>query len=288
MKKTATSGVMLILISSFFYASYGIWTSLIGDFMGGYTASALRSFLVLAILIPVAVYFGKTEPLQLRQNGKLLILMTLASTLVWGVLYYSILNAGIGLSLAVNYAAITIGMMIFGAVMMSESLNVTKWISLLIGIAGLGLVFAPAIGTASAFLPLFAAFVSGLAIAINTIWAKRLTYDTTQSTIMLWTTSVFANTPMLFIFKEPLPVFELRIEYFYVFMFAVVSILASWLLLEALKSLEAGIAGLIGLTEIVFGVLFGILLFSEHITFTAAAGIGLIILAAAYPNLHKN
>lgn len=64
----APLGASLVVVSSVFYASYGIWTKLMGSYFEGYTASALRSVLVLVILVPVAVRFGKFEPLNLKQT----------------------------------------------------------------------------------------------------------------------------------------------------------------------------------------------------------------------------
>ena len=66
----APLGASLVVLSSFFYASYGIWTKLMGNFFDGYTASALRSVLVVLILALITVYYHKFEPLHLRQNWK--------------------------------------------------------------------------------------------------------------------------------------------------------------------------------------------------------------------------
>ena len=57
-------GASLIVLSSLFYASYGIWTKLMGNFFGGYTASALRSVVVVLILLPIAIVYSQLEPLN--------------------------------------------------------------------------------------------------------------------------------------------------------------------------------------------------------------------------------
>ena len=68
-------------------------------------------------------------------------------------------------------------------------------------------------------------------------------------------------------------------------MFAGASVLASWTFIWGLKSIEAGIAGILGLLEIVFGIIFGLAFFNEKLTRTIVAGAILILLAAAYPYL---
>ena len=77
-----------------------------GDFFGGYTASGLRSLVVLALLLILAIWLRGFEPLAWKENRKRLLGMVLVSMLVWGPLYWSVLEVGIGLALSVNYSAI--------------------------------------------------------------------------------------------------------------------------------------------------------------------------------------
>lgn len=81
-KSGAPLGASLIVLSSLFYASYGIWTTLMGNFFGGYTASALRSVLVLLILVPIALAYRQLSAINLKQNWRYLAGMLLASILV--------------------------------------------------------------------------------------------------------------------------------------------------------------------------------------------------------------
>jgi hypothetical protein len=52
--------------------------------------------------------------LRLKHNWRYLVGMVVASLFVWGPLYYAILHAGVGISLAVNYGSIVLGMFLFG------------------------------------------------------------------------------------------------------------------------------------------------------------------------------
>ena len=64
----APLGASFIILSSVFYASYGIWVKLMGNFFGGYMASALRSVLVLLFLVPLALAWLKSNsPLTVVQ-----------------------------------------------------------------------------------------------------------------------------------------------------------------------------------------------------------------------------
>ena len=278
----APFGASLVVLSSLFYASYGIWTKLMGEFFGGYTASALRSILVLVILVPLAFLGKAIEKPAFGKNWRYLVGMIAASTLVWGPLYYAILHAGVGITLSINYVAIVIGMFFFGWLFAKEKFTKDKAISAGVGIAGLWLVFSPSVDGVG-WLALCAGIVSGLGVAANTVMAKQLTYRATYSTIMLWATSVVANIPMAFILSEARPEVGLHVEWLYLVIFAVASVLASWLLMRGLKLIEAGAAGVLGLLEIVFGLVFGVVFFGEHLAFVTVLGIVIILIAVAIP-----
>jgi drug/metabolite transporter (DMT)-like permease len=282
LKSTAPIGASLIVLSSLFYASYGIWTTLMGNFFGGYTASALRSGLVLLILMPLALMYRQFGSINWRQNWRYLIGLLLSATLIWGPLYYAILNAGVGVSLAINYACIVIGMFLFGWLFTGERFTKDKRLSALLGLIGLVLIFSPSI-SAIGWLALGAATISGLSTAAHMVIAKKMPYNATQSTVLVWTASVIANIPMAFIFGESMPMVGWHAEWLYLVIFAIASVAASWMFIKGVKLIDAGAAGILGLLEIVFGVLFGVLFFNERPGLIVLLGATVVIAAAAIP-----
>jgi drug/metabolite transporter (DMT)-like permease len=283
LRKSASLGASLIILSSFFYASYGIWTKLMGDFFGGYTASAFRSVLVLAILIPIALFYRQLGAIDWQRNWRYFAGMVVASAFVWGPLYFAILEAGVGVSLAITYAGIVAGMFIFGWLFAGERLTRDKWISIALGLVGLWLVFSPTIVAGFGWLSLVAALVSGLGSAANSVIAKKMPLNATQATVLLWFASVLANIPMAFVLHENMPAVGWHVEWLYLVIFAIASIIASWAFIKGVKLIEAGAAGVIGLLEIVFGVLFGVVFFGERPGLVILSGVAIIIAAAAIP-----
>lgn len=281
-KLNAPFGASLVVLSSFFYASYGIWTKLMGNFFGGYTASALRSVLVLLILVPFAFTLHKFEPLRLNKNWKYIAGMLFFSFFIWGPLYYSILHAGVGLALTVAYASIVIGMFFFGWLMAGEPFTKDKAISAGLGLIGLALIFSPTTSQV-AWFALGMAMLSGLSTAALTVIIKLIPYNATQTTVVSWTTSVIANTIMIFVVSETRPAVGMHIEYFYLVLFALASVIASLALNRGVKLIEAGAAGVLGLLEIVFGVGFGMIFFHERPGALALLGAIVIIAASALP-----
>lgn len=278
----APLGASLIVLASFFYASYGIWTKLMGDFFEGYTASALRSVLVVLLLLPVAFAFRRFQPLKLKQNWRYILGLFTAALFTWGPLYYAILHAGVGISLTVNYACLIIGALLFGRLFGGERFTKDKAISAALGFVGMCLIFTP--GTSSfGWLPLTAAAISGLSIGAVMVCSRQIQYNSTQTTLVLWVTSALASGAMALILQEQMPVIALHIEWLHLVFFSVASVAASWALVRGLKLIDAGAAGLLGLLEIVFGVAFGILLFHERPGILVLFGAIVIILAAAIP-----
>jgi drug/metabolite transporter (DMT)-like permease len=280
----APLGASLVVLSSLFYASYGIWTKLMGDFFGGYTASALRSVLVLIMLAPLALAYRQLGPVNWRQNWRYLAGLVLSASLVWGPFYYAILHAGVGISLAINYASMVMGMFFFGWLLAGERFTKDKGLSAVLGFVGLWLIFAPSV-SGLGWLALGAALISGLGSAAHYVIAKQLPYNATQSTVSVWTASVVANIPMAFLFHEPRPTIGLHMPWLYLVVFAGASIIASWTFVKGVKLIDAGAAGILGLLEIVFGVAFGAIIFGERPGLIVLLGVGAIILAAGIPYL---
>jgi drug/metabolite transporter (DMT)-like permease len=283
-KHKAPLGAGLVILSSFFYASYGIWTKLLGNYFDGFTVTVFRSILVVLMLLPVALLRHKLEPLKLKTNWRYIVGMIVVSVFTWGTLYYAILKAGVGISLTVAYASIVIGQLFFGWLIAHERFTKQKAVSALLGIVGLLLIFSPSMHTVG-LMALAAAAVSGLSAAINTVFAKQIAYNATQSTIVLWATGIIANAGMVVLLHNPYPAFAWDVHWLYVVIFSVASVIASWSLVSGVKLIDAGTAGVLGLMEIVFGVLFGVVFFHERPGAGVITGAAVIIAAAAVPSV---
>lgn len=113
--------------------------------------------------------------------------------------------------------------------------------------------------------------------------AKQVPYNATQSTVLTWVASVAANTPMAFLIGEPYPAIGWHVQWAYLVLFAIASVAASWFFIKGVKLVDAGAAGVLGLLEIVFAVLFGVIFFKEHLGLVVLLGIVVIIAASAIP-----
>ncbi|HUQ85092.1 MAG TPA: DMT family transporter [Candidatus Limnocylindrales bacterium] len=279
-------GSGLVVLSSLVYASYGVWIKLLGNFLGDFTQAVLRGVLVILLLLPVAIFRNKLSRIFWRRDAWLLIGLLISNALISVPLFYSIKIIGVGLGLAVAYAGIVLGAFFFGRIFNGEVYTKDKVASTILGIMGLWLIFTPSTKIFG-LLALLAALISGLASGLNMVVNKKIKYSVLQTAILTWIGTVLANIPMIFILNESFPQINSDIHWIYLLLFALASFISSWLLISGLKLIEAGTAGILGLLEIVFGVVLGIIFFKEHLTAVVTLGMTCIIAAAAIPYVNQ-
>ena len=253
-----------------------------GNFFDGFTATVFRSFLVVVMLLPIALLRHRLQPLRLKENWRYILGMVAASPLTWGPFYYAILHSGVGISLTINYASIVIGQFFFGWLLIGEKFTKDKALSTVLGFLGLMLIFAPSTQRIG-WLALVAALVSGLSSAANATFAKQIKYNAIQTTIVWWSTGIVGNMVMVALLHKHYPAFGWQVQWLYLVLFSVASVIASWSMVRGLKLIDVGAAGVLGLLEVVFGVLFGVVLFHEHLGYVVILGVVAIIAAAAIP-----
>lgn len=253
-----------------------------GDYFGDFTQAVLRSAIVVAILFPIAKYKKQITKIYWAKHYKYFVGIFIATILINAPLYYAIQKAGIGLGIGVSYAGIVIGAFFFGYLVGKEKYTLDKFIATLLGIAGLTIIFIPNVETFG-FLAMVAALVSGLAAGLCVVLNKNMPYNATQTTVTTWAITIVSNIIFIFIFNESVPKVQVDIHWLYLFIFAITSLIASWMVISGVKLIDAGAAGILGLLEIVFGVLFGMLFFDEELTLMISVGMALIVFAAAIP-----
>jgi drug/metabolite transporter (DMT)-like permease len=280
-------GSTLIVFSTIFYGSYGVWTRLMGNSFGAYAQAWIRCVLVILFLLPFAL-FGrqKWQPMQWRKNRFWISLLLMASLLISGPLYYAINKVGIGLAILCMYSGTLISMFFCGWLFSGERYSADKFIATALALVGLLLTCSPSFGTAS-IVPLTAALVSGVAIGVNVVASQKIQYNSSQTAIVAWSTGVVVNVPAAFILHEHVPSLHADMHWMYLVFFAMASFASSWSVIHGVKLIEAGAAGIIGLLEIVWSLLFGTIFFHEHPGTLAYLGAVCIIAAAAIPYIKE-
>lgn len=285
MNTKTLKGYLMILVSAIGFGSYGVWSVLIGSEFGIFSQGWVRSALVLLVLFPIAMATKSFKKIDKKDLGWLL------APVIFGVftqapLYYAFNHADIGTATLIFYATYVITSYVVGKIFLGEIIGKVKIISLLLAFVGLFLTFGLSLAKFS-LLALVLAAVNGIASGGEVSTTKKPTekYSSLQVSIYVWLGIFLTHLPVSLLVKENQIPFAFNPVWFAMLTFAAVGLISFWLVVEGYKYVDAGIGGLIGLLEIISGVIFGIVIFNEGVTLSKILGGSIILLAAMLPDL---
>jgi drug/metabolite transporter (DMT)-like permease len=124
-----TVSISLVSLASVLYATYGIWTKLLGSDFDAFSQAWLRATFIACCMIGIAWRTNRLSRINFKdsETRKWLLMLLIANAFIQGPMYYSINKAGIGLSMTVGYgtavlAAYTLGWAINHELMTRENL----------------------------------------------------------------------------------------------------------------------------------------------------------------------
>ncbi len=286
-----TRGLFFIFISAIMFGSYGIWSRLIGVGEGIFYPSWTRGLLIALALLPILLYKKQIVPIK-RSDWKWMSVYLLATSLTQAPLFYAFNHMNIGTATLLFFVTMLLTMYAVGVFFLGEKLTKIKTISFALAFLGLYITFSFSILVFSIFAALMA-ILNGMASGTEVASSKKLTHNY-SSLYVVWLSWILIAISNFIIsiaigerqFSPALNMFSL-----YQVGYAVAGILGFWLVIEGVKHVEASIGGLLGLLEVVFGILFGMLFFHEILTAKIFIGAVCIIFAAALPHvfeLYKN
>lgn len=280
-------GSLLVLLSSILFASYGIWSKLLGPDFGIFYQGWVRSVIVLLILVPIALLTRQWRPV-LRPDIKWILIPVLFGAATQAPLYYAFVHAGIGISSVVFFTTFLLMSYAVGW-LLGEHITFVKIASFVIALVGLILTFGLSLQE-FAIVALLAAALNGIASGGEVATTKKVTgrYSSLQISIFIWIGIVVTNLPASLLLGEPQLVPALNASWLAMLIYALAGVVGFWAVVEGFKYVDASIGSLIGLLEIIFGVLFGVIFFSEKVTVSVIIGSLLILGAVALPYLFKS
>lgn len=278
-------GTGYILISALFYGSYGIWSRMMGGYFGEFSQAWTRG-LVLLVFVLVYGLRNKIFRTIARQDWKWFGIIALCGGLNQAPYYFGFQGLGVGTGTVIFYAALLIGGYLIGLIFFKEKMVMAKIVSLLLAIAGILTIYRLSLGVGqvvSALVMVTAALMGSVAA----ILPKKLsgTYHELQIMMGYFIVMVVANGLLAWIFGETLPLGSIASPWLGQLGYIFAMLLANMAVIEGFRHVEASVGSLIGLAEIILGVLFGYLFFAEPILPSTLVGGLLIVLAAALPSL---
>lgn len=257
-----------------------------GNDFGPFMQSWIRATIVIAVLLPFALRTHRWQAIRWRADKWLLVVFVIVNSFIGASQYYATTHIGIGLTLLTLYSGYLLSMFVLGWIFNGEHYSGDKRAATVLAGAGLVLTFGPSLGHAS-LLPFLAALLAGVFIGAEMLTAQKLRYSSAQTNILAWATGMVGAVPLAFLLHEHAPGLQAYTQWGYLLAFVVVCIAASWLSMHGVKLVEAGAAGILGLLEIVWGMLFGILFFHERPAAAVFFGAACIIAAASIPFLKE-
>ena len=278
-------GLLFILIAALMFGSYGVWSRLIGESFGVFYQGWSRGLLISFVLFPILLLGKQIVPIR-KADWKWLSVFLFFTSLTQAPLFYAFNHMDIGTATLLFFVTMVLTMYIVGLLFLGEKLNRIKIISFVLASIGLYIIFSFSIIAFTLFAALMA-ILNGVASGGEVSFSKKLSgsYSPLYLSWLSWLIIAITNAPISFFLGEQqhLPSFE--IVWLYQIGYAIVSILGFWLIIKGLKFVEASIGGLLGLLEIVFSILLGIMIFNEGLTEKTIIGGSIIIFAAALPHV---
>lgn len=281
----SNKGILFVLVSTFLFATYGVWSRLIGDSFGIFYQSWSRALVITLLLFPYLLWKKRIIPISRKDFGWFGIFLFFTS-LTQAPIFYAFNHMDIGTATLLFFVSMLLMMYCTGLLFLGETLTKIKIVCFILAGIGLYIMF-------SFSLALFSLLAAGLAIVNGIVsggeisFSKKLSqkYSVLYLSWWSWVIIVLTNAPLSFLLGEVqhLPSFE--IVWLYELGYILASIFGFWFILEGVKYTEASIAGLLGLLEVVFSILLGILLFKEELALKIVIGALFIIVAAALPHV---
>ncbi len=278
-------GGLLVLMSSIMFGSYGLWSRLIGNAMGSFFQGWTRALIILVLIVPIALL--RKEIIRVdKADRKWLVIFLIFTSFTQAPVFYAFNHMDISTATLLFFVSMFLTMNVIGVGFLGEKLTRVKVMSAALAIVGMYLIFSFSISYFAIFAALMA-IANGIASGGEIASSKKLTgnYSPLYVVILSWIIILITNPIFSLLLHEPQIAPSPSLPWLWQICYSIASLFAFWLAIAGYKHIDASKGSLIGLLEIIFGILFGIFIFKESLTLSVAIGGALIIIAAALPNL---
>jgi len=284
-KVSKNYGSGLVLFSALMFGSYGVWSRLMGESFDNFFQGWTRALIILVLLTPWAIY--KKEIIKIeRQDIKWVVVFMVCTSLTQAPLYYAFNHMHIGSASLLFFVSMFLTMYLVGFIFLGEKITKVKIICFGLAIVGMYLVFSFSVES-FALLAATMAIANGVASGGEVAFSKKLSdkYSPLYLIILSWAIILVTNSIISLLIGETQTTLSFSMSWLWQLYYSLTSLFAFWLVIAGFKYVDAGIGALLGLLEIVFSVLFGILIFKEVLSVSVGLGALLILVAAGLPHV---
>ena len=277
-------GLPALVLATLLFASYTIFIRWIGSEFGVFSLSWIRSLIIVFVLAMYMLLQKIWKPVS-KTDYKWFILMTISGVISFVSYVVAINHISIATTLLVYYASLVISGYILGYIILKEQINGVKISSLLICLVGLSLIYSFSFERRELLYVVLASAV-GLGTMGWGVFSKKLSskYPLVEIQTIDFALMFLITLPLALILKEHPALPTLSLQWFGVVALTAVTIAGTLLMVYGFRHLQAQIAGLVLLLEIVFGTIIGWVFFQEILTRLTVLGGILILIGIALPN----
>jgi drug/metabolite transporter (DMT)-like permease len=279
-------GFASLLSATFLFSLFGVFTRIIADKMGVFYQMSTRVIIMSVIFLTIGL-FSKSLSRINKQDLPLFLLRGIFIIADFSSFFIAVNNLSLGLTLFLFYAASIISNFTYGSILLHEKLNITKTVSLVFAFLGLVFIYASSFNSIKLIPSLFA-LLSGVCFGLTTSTSKKLTnkYSIIQVNLVAYVTAAFIGIFLLITTKETINILLPLYIWFSLISFAIIGVLAIYLVLYGYNKIEAQKASLIMLAELIFVVIIGYVIYKEIPSMSVLIGGIFILLALVLPSLN--
>ncbi|MEM7564437.1 MAG: DMT family transporter [Pseudomonadota bacterium] len=177
-------------------------------------------------------------------------------------------------------------MVLFGGLLLKESIGFQKWFAIAIGLAGVLLIFQP--GAGGPIFAKFLALLSALSFALVAIWTRKLSSHDSSETIAFWTNMILMTVGAVgvLLFSGWFTPSSQDLLIFLVMGLA--GGIANLLFVVALRLSEVSLVAALEYSIFFWAVLLGAIFFSEIPSVNVWIGVAVIAVSGIYTSTRKS
>lgn len=278
-------GSLAVLGTALAYGSYGVWAKLIGTDFQLFFQTYSRAIIAWLIVVAIVIYLKDWKKVRSAYDYKILFLIA-GFGIFTQLIYYAYLKLGIGLASILYFFAILVIQFFIGYFIYKEKITFIKLSSLLLSCLGVYLIFRDDT-FGFELLAIVVAIVAGFAVGAQASVTKLIskTYSSWQISVFSWAGVIITCLPISIYLGEVQHAPALNFTWLYLLLFSILGLSIFPLLIYGYKRIDVSLGGLIGLVEIPAAIWFGWFFFGEQVTQAMIIGSGIIIFAAALPDI---
>ncbi len=278
-------GASLITISAVFFATYGIWSKLMIGTFGEFNQAVIKAIILLSFIVPYAVIKKSFKKIK-KQDFKWFLIIAAVGGLNQAPYYFGFEHLTVGTAALLFYTGLTLGAYILGAVFFKEEINLQKKAAFMIAFMGLCVIYKFQLQSGQLLAAGFA-FIAGIMGSVAVVFSKKLSgeYSEIQIVTGYLVAMIIFNPILSLLYGEPIPSMVNVIPWLAQLGYAGSFLIANLAVVSGFKYLDPSVGALIGLLEVVFAAILGIIIFKESITMQFILGSGLILIAIALHDL---